>query len=61
MATKIRVDILRGIAKQFPNGGGDDMFVISCPVLRVKEPNNQKAYALTFVDAIARFGPESKE
>ena len=64
LATRVRVDILRGIARQFTVEGGDDMFVSafnSRPVLRIKEPNNQRDYALTFADAIARFGPLIQE
>jgi hypothetical protein len=56
----VRVHILREIARQFSVEGGDDMFVSafnSRPLLRIKELNNQRDYARTFADAIARFGP----
>ncbi len=60
LATRVRVDILRAFAKQFGGDGGDDMYVSaysSRPVLHIKERNRtQRPYALTFADAIARYG-----
>ena len=59
LATRVRVDILKAIAKQFSNPEGDQMYVAaysSRPVLHIKSGEGQRPFALTFSDAIARFG-----
>ena len=59
LATRVRVDIMKSIAKQF--GGRDDleMFVsafTSRPILRIRNVKSQKSGILTFTDSIGRFG-----
>ena len=59
LATRVRVDLMKAIAKQF--GGKDDqeMYVgalTSRPILRIKNVKSQKTRILTFTDSISRFG-----
>ena len=59
LATRVRVDIMKAIAKEF--GGKDDleMYVsayTSRPVLRINNTRTQKSGVLTFTDSIGRFG-----
>ena len=63
LGTRVRCDILRGIATQFTVDGATSMFVSaynSRPVIHIKESNGS-AYALTFADAIARYGQNLSE
>ena len=58
LASRIRSDILTAIAKRCSNDT-EDFFVIgftSRPVLQVRRKDGHGQYALTFVDAISRFG-----
>ena len=59
LATRVRVDILRAIAKQFNVEGGEEMYISaysSRPVLHINDKKgNQKPYALTFADAVTRY------
>ena len=58
LATRVRSDILTAIAKRCSNDI-EDFFVIgftSRPVLQVRRKDGHGQYALTFVDAISRFG-----
>ena len=58
LATRVRVDILKAIAKQFSSADGETMYVSvysSRPVLHVRE-GDSRSYALTFADAVKRFG-----
>ncbi len=59
LATQVRVDILKAIAKQFSRTDGDTMYVSvysSRPVLHIREGENHRPFALTFADAVKRFG-----
>ena len=61
LATRVRVDVLKAFAKQFSNPEGEQMYVAaysSRPVLHIKSGEGQRPYALTFADAVARFGGE---
>ena len=63
LATGVRSDILRTIAIKNSNKGVLDLFVApfsSRPVLHVKEVN-KSPFALTFADAITRYGATLKE
>ena len=58
LATRVRVDILRAIAKQFGSDKPQEMYVYaysSRPVLHIRQ-NKGHWIALTFSDAISRFG-----
>ena len=58
LATRVRTDVLKAIAKRFSNNN-EDLFVIgftSRPVLTVKRKDTGSQYALTYVDAVAKFG-----
>ena len=58
LATRVRSDILTAIAKRC-SSDIEDFFVIgftSRPLLQVKRKDGPGQYALTFVDAISRFG-----
>ena len=59
LATRVRVDIMKSIVKQFNEKDGLEMYVSSYtsrPVLRVKNTTTQRVSVLTFTDAIFRFG-----
>ena len=59
LATRVRVDILKAIAKQFSNPEGETMYVsayTSRPTLHIKSGGEQRNYVLTFADAIEKFG-----
>ena len=59
LATRVRVDIMKAIVKQFNEKDGLEMYVsayTSRPVLRVKNNATQRTSVLTFTDAIIRFG-----
>ena len=62
LATRVRVDILKAITKQFGNQNGETMYVsayTSRPVLHIKkegEEAQQRPYVMTFADAIERYG-----
>jgi hypothetical protein len=59
LATRIRVDILKTIARQFSTPDKETMYVsayTSRPCLHIKTGDNQRPFAMTFADAIARFG-----
>ena len=59
LATRVRVDIMKSIVKQFSERDGLEMYVSSYtsrPVLRVKNTATQRVSVLTFTDAIFRFG-----
>jgi hypothetical protein len=63
LATRVRLEILRAIAKKC-SSGVEDMFCMgftSRPVLQVKRKDGGGQQALTFVDAIARYGGRVKE
>jgi hypothetical protein len=61
LATRVRVDIMKAIAKQFGNQN-EAMYVSaynSRPVLHIKKEGDeaqQRPFAMTFADAIERFG-----
>ena len=67
MSTRVRTDIMRGIAPQYSVEGKLDMFVAayySRPVIHIKEGTDRgqtKSYALTFTDAIAKYGKTLRE
>ena len=59
LATRVRVDILKAIAKQFSKPEGETMFVsayTSRPVLHIKRGGEERQQVLTFADALERFG-----
>ena len=61
LATRVRTDILRAISTKNYNKGIFELYVAPLslrPVLHVKDVNN---YALTFADAIARYGASLEE
>ena len=61
LATRVRVDIMKSIVKQFSERDGLEMYVSSYtsrPVLRVKNTATQRVSVLTFTDAIFRFGKQ---
>jgi hypothetical protein len=63
LATRVRLEILRAIAKKC-SSGVEDMFCMgftSRPVLQVKRKDGGGQQALTFVDAIARYGGRVRE
>ena len=58
IATRVRVDIMRAIATKNYNKGVMELYVSpfsSRPVLHIKEVN-KAPYALTFADAVSRYG-----
>ena len=65
LATRVRADILRAIAKQMAPESGEDMFVSaynSRPVLHIKgDTNTQRPFVMTFADAVRRFGGKIKD
>ena len=63
LATRVRLEILRAIGKKCSNNV-EDMFCMgftSRPVLQVKRKDGGGQLALTFVDAISRYGNRVKE
>jgi hypothetical protein len=64
LATRVRIDILRAFAKQFGVEGVEEMYVTaysSGPILHNCEVSgNQMVSALTFADAVTRFGKRVK-
>ena len=63
LGTRVRLEILKAIAKQCPIPNVD-MFVqgfTSRPVLQVKPRNGGTQSALTFVDAVTRYGGKVRE
>ena len=63
LGTRVRIEILKAIARKC-SGPGEDMFVhgfTSRPVLHVKPKNGGRQLALTFVDAVVRYGGRVKE
>ena len=63
LATRVRLEILRAIAKKC-SSGVEDMFCMgftSRPVLQIKRKDGGGQQALTFVDAIARYGGRVRE
>ena len=64
LSTRVRTDIMRGIAVQFTVEGRVSMFVAaysSRPVIHIKDSNTGSSYALTFADAVSRYGTNLKE
>ena len=58
LATRVRTDILKAIGQKCSNGK-EDFFVVgftSRPVLQIRQKDGSGQHALTFVDAITRFG-----
>ena len=59
LATRVRVDILRAIAKQFGGEGGIEMYVAaysSRPILHIQDKSgDQRPVALTFADAVTKY------
>ncbi len=59
LGTRVRVDILKAIAKQFSNPEGETMYVsayTSRPTLHIKSGGEQRNHVLTFADANEKFG-----
>ena len=59
LATRVRVDILKSIVKQFTGKDDLEMYVAaytSRPVLKIKNIKNQNVSVHTFTDALLRFG-----
>jgi hypothetical protein len=64
LATRVRVDILKAMAKQFSSTDEKSMYVsayTSRPVLHEKRGEGQKPFAFTFADAIQKFGCELQQ
>jgi hypothetical protein len=67
LSTRVRTDIMRGIATQFAVKDQVEMFVSaysSRPVIHIKEGldwGQMRSYALTFADSIPRYGGKLKE
>ena len=64
LATRVRVDILKAIAKQFSSKDEKTMYVsayASRPVLHEKRGDGQKPFAFTFADAIQKFGKDLQQ
>jgi hypothetical protein len=65
LATRVRVNILRAIAKQFGGEGGEEMYVTaysSRPVLHIQDKTgNQRPTALTFADAVTKYAGMVKD
>jgi hypothetical protein len=58
LGTRVRLEVLRAIAKKC-SGPEEDMFVhgfVSRPVLQIRPKNGGAQRALTYVDAIVRYG-----
>ena len=63
LGTRVRTEILKAIARKC-TGSSEDMYVhgfTSRPVLQVKPKNGGSQSALTFVDAIVKYGNRVKE
>ena len=63
LGTRVRMEVLKAIGKKCSNPN-EDMFVhgfTSRPVLQVKKRNGDAQLALTYVDAVKRFGGRVKE
>ena len=63
LATRIRVDLMQAIVRQFANDQLK-MFVkqfVARPIIVFRKNEGQGDFALTFTDAIARFGTELEE
>jgi hypothetical protein len=63
LATRVRVDILRAIARQL-SSDKEDYFVsafTSRPVMHVKQKDGQKFMTYNFSDAISKFGGGLRE
>jgi hypothetical protein len=63
LGTRVRMEVLKAIGKKC-SGPGEDLFVhgfTSRPVLQVKPKNGGPQFALTYVDAIKRYGNRVKE
>ena len=63
LGTRVRMEVLKAIGKKC-SGPGEDLFVhgfTSRPVLQVKPKNGGPQFALTYVDAIRRYGNRVKE
>jgi hypothetical protein len=64
LATRVRVDILKAIAKQFSDSSGEIMYVsayMSRPVLHIRklgDQADQRPFVMTFADAIGKFGAQ---
>ena len=59
LATRIRIDILKGIAQKMKGVDGMDLWVqayTSRPVLQIKKNDDQRPMSLTFADAIEKYG-----
>ncbi len=59
LATRVRVDILKSIVKQFSIKGKDEMYVVaynSRPVIVEKMEGAERSFTLTFADAVAKYG-----
>ena len=59
LATRVRIDIMKGIVKQFSGKDDMEMYVsayTSRPILRIKNIKTQWSGILTFADAIGRYG-----
>ena len=64
LATRVRVDILKAISKQFSSTDEKTMYVsayTSRPVLHEKRGDGQKPFAFTFVDAVQKFGHDLQQ
>jgi hypothetical protein len=58
LATRVRTDVLKAIAQKMSNDT-EDFFVMgftSRPVLTVKRKDSGSQYALTYADAVSKFG-----
>ena len=64
LGTRVRLEVLKAIARKCAAPNNADMFVqgfTSRPVLQVKPKNGGEQSALTFVDAISRYGSKVKD
>ena len=64
LGTRVRLEVLKAIARKCAAPNNADMFVqgfTSRPVLQVKPKNGGAQSALTFVDAISRYGSKVKD
>ena len=64
LATRVRADILRGVAEQWSASGKVKMFVSSFnsrPVLHVRDLPDGTTKAMTFSDVIDRYGRNIKQ
>ena len=58
LATRVRTDVLKAIAQKMTNEN-EDFFVVgfsSRPVLTVRRKDSSSQYALTYADAVSKFG-----